>query len=313
MEKQEILLESGTNEMELLEFLIGRQSFGVNVAKVQAIVCYDSSTVTKVATSPPAMVGMMLHRGHTIPLIDLAHALDMKSGTEQESNDQQIVIVTEFNNTVNSFLVDGVNRIHRLCWDSFVPISNIISNCSASVVGSVNIDDTEVMVVDLEHILSEIFPRMAVGGLTNKAGDAAKKGKRQDIRIFLAEDSKTIRDNITRILSEAGYNNIQAFENGQNAYDMLVKLRDQGKAEETGNDGLPTLTITDIEMPQLDGLTLCKRIKNDPALNKIPVIMFSSLINDKMILKCKEVGADNYITKPDMNKLVSMIDEMCLR
>lgn len=313
MGKQQILLESGNNEMELLEFLIAGQSFGVNVAKVQSIVQYDSKTVTKVATAPPSMMGMMLHRGKTIPLIDLANALDMNKKNNEDANSTSVVIVTEFNNSINSFLVDGVNRIHRLYWDAFVPISNVINISGLGVIGSVHIDDKEVMVVDLEHILSRIFPQLAIGEAASNVFQIEKKHGREEVSIFFAEDSKTIRDNVVRALGSAGYNKLRVFENGQKAFDALMELRDKVKAEKSFTDELPNVLISDIEMPKLDGLTLCKRLKSDSILRNVSVIMFSSLINDQMIMKCENVGADSYITKPEMNKLVHMLDERCLK
>ncbi|MCF6147253.1 MAG: chemotaxis protein CheV [Candidatus Kuenenia sp.] len=313
MGKQQILLESGTNEMELLEFLIGGQSFGVNVAKVQSIVQYDPKTVTKVATAPPAMMGMMLHRGKTIPLIDLANALDMNKKKDADANSTSVVIVTEFNNSINSFLVDGVNRIHRLCWDAFVPISNVINISGLGIIGSVHINDTEVMVVDLEHILSRIFPQLAIGEAASEIFQIEKKHGREEVCIFFAEDSKTIRDNVVRVLCSAGYNKLRVFENGQKALDVLMGMRDKVKAEDSFAVELPNVLISDIEMPELDGLTLCKSLKSDSILRNISVIMFSSLINDQMIMKCESVGADSYITKPEMNKLINMLDERCLK
>ncbi|MBM4054858.1 MAG: chemotaxis protein CheV [Planctomycetes bacterium] len=313
MRKQQILLESGTNEMELLEFLIRGQSFGVNVAKVQSIVQYDPKTVTKVATAPSSMMGMMMHRGKTIPLIDLANALDMHKKSSDDANSISVVIVTEFNNSINSFLVDGVNRIHRLYWDAFVPISNVINTRGLGVIGSVHIEDKEVMVVDLEHILSRIFPQLAIGEAASKVFQIEKKDERENVVVFFAEDSKTIRDNVIRVLGSAGYNNVRAFENGQMAFDALMEIRDKVKAEDSFAVELPNVLISDIEMPKLDGLTLCKRLKSDSFLKNIPVIMFSSLINDQMVVKCESVGADSYVTKPEMNRLINMLDERCLK
>ena len=313
MAKQQILLESGTNEMELLEFLIRDQSFGVNVAKVQSIVQYDPKTVTKVATSPPAMMGVMLHRGKTIPLINLADALDMHKKNSDDANSISVVIVTEFNNAINSFLVDGVNRIHRLSWSDFVPISNIINSSGLGVTGSVHIDKKEIMIIDLEHILSKIFPHLAIGEAASKTFQIEKKQGRGNMRVFFAEDSKTISNNVVRVLSSAGYSNVRVFENGQKAFDALMGIRDKVKAEASFSAELPDILISDIEMPELDGLTLCKRIKSDPLLKNIPVIMFSSLINNQMVVKCESVGADNYVTKPEMNKLILMLDDRCLK
>ncbi len=301
--KQKILLESGTNEMELLAFQLGNQTFGVNVFKVQSIQQHDPSKVTKIPKAHHAAIGMILYRDKTIPLIDLAVALDLKDAA---NGSKEIVIVTEFNNTINGFLVDGVKRIHRLNWKDFVPMDTVISSTGASVVGSANIEDVEVMVVDLEQILSVIMPSLVISDISNEALDIPTKQKRNEASIFFAEDSGTIRNNVARILKGSGYDNITMFIDGQKAYD---KLKEKGTQE----TGLPQVLVSDIEMPEMDGLTLCKKIKEDVDLKQIVVIMFSSLINKQIITKCESVGADSYITKPEIEKLVGMLDDFCVK
>lgn len=310
MEKQDILLESGTNELELLTFLLGNQSFGLNVLKVQSILQYDPSSFTRIPKSHHALIGMMLYRGRTIPLIDLSAVLDLEN--KNSNNEKQIVIVTEFNNVVNGFLVDGVNRIHRLNWGDFVPLNMSIGNNSDSITGSIQIDEAEVMVVDLEYILSVISPGLVIGNISDETLNKSGSESREDVRIFFAEDSGTIRNNVIRILKKSGYENVRDFENGQKAFDALVEMRDKADAQGTDDTLLPHVMISDIEMPQMDGLTLCRRMKGDSKLKQITVIMFSSLINKQMVDKCESVGADSYITKPEMDKLICMLDEMCL-
>ena len=307
MEKQEILLESGTNEMELLSFLLGSQPYGVNVVKVQSIQQYVPSSVTKVPLAHHAMLGMMLYRNRTIPLIDLSAALGLES-EKSNDNKERIVIVTEFNNTVNGFLVDGVERIHRLFWSDFVPMNSVFGSVGAGVTGSINVEKTEIMVVDLEHILSAIIPSTALQDISEETLITTEKQSRENVRIFFAEDSKTIQSNVVRILKKAGYGNLRVFDNGQQAHDALVEIRNRAETK-----GLPYVMISDIEMPQMDGLTLCKNIKGDDKLKHIIVIMFSSLINKQMIVRCESVGADSYITKPEMDKLVNMLDDMCVK
>ena len=310
MEKQEILLESGTNELEIITFLLGAQTFGVNVVKVKSIQQYDTSTLSVMPMAHHALMGMILYRNKTMPLINLADALGLKN---DESALRPIVIITEFNNLVTGFLVDGVRRIHRLYWSAFVPIDNFAGNHGAGTTGTIHVDGTDVMIVDLEYIISKIFPGQAISELNSEILKKQEKQTRTDVHIFFAEDSGTIRNNVVRILKNAGYDNIQVFENGQRAYEELISIRDQSETNESQTKALPDVMISDIEMPQMDGLTLCKKAKDDNYLKGITFIMFSSLINEQMIRKCKSVGADSYIAKPDMNKLVNMLDEMCLQ
>ena len=310
MASQEILLESGNNELELLTFVLGNQPFGLNVLKIQSIQQYDASTLTKIPRAHHAMLGMILYREKTIPLIDLAAALEM--GIEHETNENQIVIITEFNNVVNGFLVSDVNRIYRQNWENFIPLDRTLGRAGKSITGTIRIDDADIMVVDLEYILSVISPNLAIGDINDETANLSSRISREEVNVFFAEDSKTIRSNVIRILDKAGYKNVRSFEDGQQAYDALVAIREQIGTNGSDAAQLPHVLISDIEMPQLDGLSLCKKIKTDIQLDKIIVIMFSSLINAQMLFKCKSVGADDSITKPEMNKLVSLLDERCL-
>ena len=309
MATQEILLESGTNELELLTFVLGNQSFGLNVLKVQSIQQYDSSTLTKIPMAHHALLGMILYRERTIPLIDLSAALDLE---KHETNKDQIVIVTEFNNVINGFLADDVNRIYRLNWEDFIPLHRAIGSSGKSITGSIRVEDSDIMVVDLEYILSVISPSLAIGDINEETANLSSKKSREEVNVFFAEDSKTIRSNVIRILDKAGYKNVRSFEDGQQAYDALVEVRDQADTNGSEAVQLPNVLISDIEMPQMDGLSLCKKIKSDSKLEQITVIMFSSLINKQMLFRCKSVGADDSITKPEMNQLVAMLDRLCL-
>ncbi len=307
MAHQKILLESGTHEMEVLTFLLGDQTFGVNAAKVQGILQFDPTQLTKMPEAPPAMLGMLRYRDWTVPLIDLTAALAMESS---ESSERQIVIVTEFNDHINSILVDGVKQIHRLSWNNFVPIGDFIGSSHVSIIGSVHVDGTEVLIIDMEHILTKFLPDLAFEELFKETVTKGKNLAREHVRIIFAEDSKSIRDIVIRFLKSAGYINVQAFDNGKKAYETLSEMHD--KARENGQHafGMPHVIISDIEMPKMDGMTFCRKIREDLGL-RIPVIMFSSLINGQMIEKCRKVGASNYIAKPQLNKLVFIVDELC--
>ncbi len=309
MEDQKILLEGGTNEMELLTFFLGQQPFGVNVSKVQSIIAFDPAAVSKIPETPPAMLGMLLHRNKTIPLIDLSIALDRKTEVLSE---KPIVIVTEFNHFVSGFRVDGVNRIFRTSWRDFVPTTTFFGFSNPSIIGSIHLENKEVLVVDMEHILSLIIPDLAFEEVSPATVENADKSIRANRHILFAEDSTTIRNKVIRELHKAGYTSIQAFDNGKSAYEALSMMNTQADAKGETRTGPPDAIISDIEMPQMDGLTLCKKTRKDLCLQEIPIIMFSSLINEQMVLKCKSVGASAAISKPEINKLVTMLDEMCL-
>ncbi len=299
-----ILLETGTNEMELLAVIIDDQYFGMNVAKVQSIQQYDEKLITSIPATVPAISGMFLYRGNTIPLIDLAAILDKKSPPPSEDS-KEIIVITEFNNSTNSFKVQGVNQIYRLSWEKLAPLNEMVGNTSY-ITGSVFIDDHEILVLDLEHILATLFPQLTLEDVNEELLQQQQTIKRDQLKIVFAEDSSIIRKGVVKALTNSGYTNINEFENGKLAHDFIFNNK-----EEYSQDSKHTVLISDIEMPVMDGLSLCKTVKTDNELKDIHVIMFSSLINKPMIVKCKSIGADNYVTKPEINKLIGLLDDFC--
>jgi len=318
-EKQGILLESGTNEIELIEFYLGSQSFGINVHKLREIIPYDEAKTTILPESPPSVVGTFLVRGNTIPLIDLNVHLRRNPGEVAPTAGRQVVLVCEFNRCVNGFLVDGVNQIHRVSWKQIQPLSTFIGRYRPRFTGSFEIDGREILIVDLEHIVAELDPE---AGLSYTAPETVPvsaptelslEERRGQCRLFMAEDSAIIRESILRILHSSGYTQICAFVDGEACYDEILARKENLKNGDGGEDPLFDLLISDIEMPKLDGLTLCRRVKEDPLLKHIPVIMFSSLITEQMVFHCQQVGADGYISKPQITELVAMIDGYLLK
>ncbi|MBN1971973.1 MAG: chemotaxis protein CheV [Candidatus Delongbacteria bacterium] len=300
MAKSDILLETGTNELELLEIVLDKQSFGVNVAKVREIIIYDDSHRVDLPEAPKSIVGLYSYRNQNFTIIDLS--IELEKPVDPDA--RRLVVVTEMNSLLVGILVDKVNSIHRYSWDQVGSVDTfIVQGNTGKFTGSVKLNDKKLMLLlDLEHISSKLLPETAL-----KEEDLERVVDREDLRkqkrIVIAEDSHLIRGMMTRLLHKAGYVNLKAFENGQICYDNIINWK---KKDELKNN--IDLLVTDIEMPMLDGLTMCKRIKEDLGLKHMPVIIFSSLINEQMIVKCNSVHADGYISKPKIEGLVNLID-----
>ncbi|MDD2558457.1 MAG: chemotaxis protein [Desulfuromonadaceae bacterium] len=313
---QGILLEAGTNEFEILEYYLYGQSFGINVHKLREIIPYNSDELTRIPETHPSVMGTLLLRGSTISLINLAAHLGkniaLNQGDEAGSSDaflannRPVVLVCEFNDDVVAFLVDGVDQIHRLSWAVVKPMDQFFETYHPRFTGSVTIAQRDILIVDMEHITNEVF---GDGGHYSASGTSEdlqpdRASRRAEAKLFFAEDSTIIRQGILSVLRKAGYVKVEGFGNGKQCLDALLRA----KAE---ND-LPMLVVSDIEMPELDGLSLCKQIKDDPIMKDISVVIYSSLINDNTSHKCEEVGADAYTSKPDVNKVVHLVDRFCL-
>ncbi|HKK00789.1 MAG TPA: chemotaxis protein [Desulfuromonadales bacterium] len=320
--KQDILLESGTNEMEIIEFYLGEQSFGINVQKLREIIQYEPEKKVALPDSPPSMLGTLLVRGNTIPLVDLNRHLQRRTEAKDSSAMRQVVLICEFNGRITGFLVDGVNQIHRISWTQVSPMAEFIGQYRPRFTGSVNVDGREILIVDLEYILAEIDPDTALSydesadvGASEGAEEAKENRlkRRSQVGLMIAEDSAIIRAGLVEILKKAGYHSIQTFIDGEQCFDAINHLKHDADRNRGGDlSGDLDLLISDIEMPGMDGLTLCRKLREDLRLKELPVLMFSSLINEQMAHKCDSVGATGYISKPQIPLLIEMIDGYCM-
>jgi two-component system, chemotaxis family, chemotaxis protein CheV len=300
MNDSSILLESGTNELEIVEFGIGQNKFAINVMKVKEIL--NPVPVVEIPQSHPFVEGIMELRGEVLPVINVASAL----GLPQSGNPQMDkFIVAEFNRQKTVFHVHTVSQIHRISWTQIEKPSDLYQGQESQVIGVIKLGGEMVLFLDFEKILLEINPDSGV-----KISDVKKLGPRERSvkKIVIAEDSAMLRKMLHDTLSEAGFENLEFFENGQDAITYLEHLA--GNPQEL--PGAVQLVITDIEMPQMDGHHLTKRIKEHPVLAKLPVIIFSSLITNELRHKGSVVGADAQISKPEIAQLVLKIDELIL-
>jgi two-component system chemotaxis response regulator CheV len=313
---QEILLESGTNEMEILEFYLGGQSFGVNVQKLREIIQFEPDKATALPDSAPSMLGTLLVRGQTIPLIDLNIHLN-RSNAGNSAIERPIVLVCQFNSRVNGFLIEGVNQIHRISWEDVKPMPSLFEQFRPRFTGSIHIGEREILIVDLEHIVAEIDPELgmcydrpaATKDASEKETDRVEQRGR--INLMLAEDSAIIRAGIQKVLTTSGYTRLTSFVDGEDCYRAMKTLHERTPSEEELLKEVKLL-ITDIEMPKMDGLSLCRKIREELGLKNLRVVMFSSLISEQMAAKCDSVGADGCIGKPQIPELVELVDKLCL-
>ena len=294
--KAEILLESGTNELEVLIFRLAGQAYGVNVAKVREVIL--PTKVTASPEQPDAVMGMFNLRGKVLPLVDLHHYFDLKPS--EDAVDRRRIIVTEFNGQMAAFMVGAVEHIHRISWQAMREVPSIHEEANHfSVTGVTEINEQLILMLDFESIVDHIAmsDQLHIGPVANPLGI-----DRDSKSVFLAEDSRFIAGLMIDLLHKSGYTQAQIFRNGGAAWEALQTLAKNGEP-------LPELLISDIEMPQMDGLALTRRIKEDPKLSSLPVILFSSLITPDTIHKGEQVGALKQINKPQLAELVGIVDE----
>ena len=294
-----ILLESGTNELEIMEFTVGGELFGINIAKIREIM--RAQETKRMPNSHNFVEGIFKQRGEVITVIDLAKCLNIER-SENKSHD--IFILTHFNKLNFAFRVESVVGIDRVSWEDIKKPDKVIYSGEDSVATAIaEYKDRLITILDFEKIIADISPETSITlDRLDELGDRVESQK----KILVAEDSMMLSNLIIGFLHKSGYKNTVKFNNGKEAWDYLTEAKDSGLPI----SNYVSCIVSDIEMPLMDGHRLTKLIKTDDELKHIPVILFSSLISDELRIKGQEVGADEQITKPEIVELVNIIDRL---
>lgn len=293
-----ILLENGTNELEVLEFKLDGNAYGINVAKIKEIITYQP--VTPVPNAHPSVEGIFMPRDTMITAIDLKNCL--QRGTSEPGG---LFIITSFNKLDIAFHVDSVVGIHRVSWRDIIKPGSTVSTTEDGVsTGIIKFEDRLIIILDFEKIVADINPET---GLKMTEIEELGDRERNDVPILIAEDSPLLNKLIVDSLHKAGYSNLIHTENGQQAYDVIQECKQEGTLKEHVQ-----CIITDIEMPLMDGHRLTKLVKSDEETKDIPVVIFSSLVNEEMKRKGAALGANAQLSKPEIGNLVHTVDKLVL-
>ncbi|MFO4723085.1 chemotaxis protein [Vibrio cholerae] len=316
-----ILTESGTNELEIIEFHLekvlpdGRTKtcyYGINVAKVREVIRVPETT--DYPNAQPHMIGVFSSREILTPLVDLAGWLGVPTSTDIS---KKYVIVTDFNRMTNGFLIDSISRIHRISWNDVESPSQFLEAGEQDcVVAVVRQDKKLIMILDFEKIISDINPELSMEKYdvtVDRKVDLNQRmvTKRNAKTIMVVDDSAFIRSLIQDTLSSAGYN-IIACKDGGEAHEKLMELKQAAKEENIPVSELVDAVVTDVEMPRMDGMHLIKRLREDDSYATMPIVMFSSLMSDDNRSKALALGANDTLTKPEIGKMVAMMDKYTL-
>ena len=300
-EKEGILLESGTNEIEIMKFTIQGEFYGINVAKVKEIMM--AAKVKVMPYAHPAVEGIFKPRDTLITVIDLGYYL---TDERLEHQSRDLFIVTNFNKMTVAFRVQSIEGISRISWNDIQKPDKTLTHGEEGVAtGIAQCGKELVTILDFEKIVAEIAPETTI-----QLSEVDQMGDRPICTkpLVIAEDSILLQKMIDEALERAGFTNVKNFNNGQEAWDYLHSISGDSDLYEKVN-----LIITDIEMPKMDGHRLTKLVKDDSRLKLLPVVIFSSLIDDQMRIKGEQLGADEQLTKPEIGNLVHVIDRLLER
>ncbi|PMO70707.1 chemotaxis protein CheV [Vibrio splendidus] len=283
----------GQNRLELLTFrLMGRQRYGINVFKVKEVL--QCPKLTKMPNLNPLVKGVAHIRGQTISVIDLSLAIGGRPTTDVE---KCFVVISEFNRTIQGFLVSSVERIINMHWESILPPPDGAGKAHY-LTAVTNIDNELVEILDVEKILAEISPVDET--MDSKIAEEiaeVEQGKEVVRRILIADDSTVARKQVQRAIESIGFEVISV-KDGKEAYEKLVEMSSEGSIYDQ-----ISLVISDIEMPEMDGYTLTAEIRRHAELKDLYVILHSSLsgvFNQAMV---ERVGANSFIAKFNPDEL----------
>ena len=294
---KEILLESGTNELEVLVFDVADYTFGINVAKVREVL--PTADITTLPKAHSSIRGVFKLRNQVIPCVSLLDHLGISAASETSESK---MILTDLNQQQTAFLVDEVERIHRLSWENILAVPALDALASTPVTALARCGERLIVMLDFEMILDDVTDQyFRTDEVANPMGLPREK-----LHILLAEDSPTVRQAIGATLSASGYQKLTFFENGAEAWGWISRrIEETGRAEDVGD-----LLICDIEMPQVDGFHLTKQVKEHPSLKQIPVLLYSSIVTPDNRKKGNAVGADAQVAKPELTEVVRLADEL---
>ncbi|WP_325892582.1 chemotaxis protein CheV [Grimontia sp. NTOU-MAR1] len=319
--KTSILTESGTNELEIIEFRLEKVLpdgskklcyYGINVAKVREVIRVPDTT--DYPNAQPNVLGVFSLRGKLIPLVDLASWLSVPTTS---NIDEKVVIVTDFNKMSNGFLVDSVSRIHRISWEEVESPSQFLESSDQDcVVAVVRQEANLIMILDFEKIIADINPEISMEkyDVTKDKSvviDDAMMARREAKTILVVDDSAFIRRLIENTLRSAGYNVITA-KDGQDGLDNMMEFVRLCTEEQLPISEFVDGVVSDVEMPKMDGLHLVKRLRDIGEYEDIPIVMFSSLMSEDNRRKALELGANDTITKPEIGRMVGLMDSLVL-
>ncbi len=301
---------AGTNRLEVLMFKLNQiegqesQLFGVNVFKVKELLTVPP--LLTIPASAPHMKGMANIRGTSVPVIDLMEYCGFQSETPAN-----ILILTEYNNSSQGFLVHDVENIIQLAWSDIMEPPQIFSGIDSAVVTGISeLEDKNILLIlDVEKILSDVLGPIEEreDTLITLASEGSLKGK----TIFYADDSAVARGQLAAIMDRMGADSIVATDGGQ-AWERLQKIADETEAADKPISSRFQLIITDVEMPRMDGYMLTKHIKADSRFSDIPVVMHTSLSSDSNKRLGEKVGVDTYVAKLNPKEISNTLEHYLL-
>lgn len=287
----------GQNRMELLLFKLSglSQRYGINVFKVREVLpCPKLTVMPKLQRY---VIGVAHIRGQTISVIDLAYAI---GGRPSTNVDKCFIIIAEYNRSTHAFLVSSVERILNMNWSRILPPPKGAGS-SSYMTAVTEIDNELVEILDVEKILNEISPTPIKVSEVVTDGAFEQHVKDEHMKVLVADDSKVALGQVCKAMEQIGLEVIKASD-GKQALNILKDLASKGPINEQ-----VALVISDVEMPEMDGYTLCATVRQDPTLKDLYIILHTSLSGVFNLGMVNKAGANDFIPKFNPEELAKAV------
>lgn len=285
-------LQSGSNELKILEYSSGDEKYGINILKVSRVLS-DMPNFCSLPDAHPAVRGAFNDQDRVIPVLDLRAFLQ---GEPVSLEGKFRVIVTEFFGLLNAFLVEHVETVHTLLWEQVMNAQSVLEKGQNPYVISIVRPKTEEMILllDYETIILELMPDRFEKEMS-RARDVQVDGASR--KVLIAEDSSSVRDMLLVELEEHNFDVLVA-RDGREALELVEANPDV------------SLIVSDVEMPHTDGLAFTKQVKENPRTAHIPVLVYSSIGDVGMKERAKFLRAEEHITKLNLDELLERMDAL---
>ncbi len=297
---------AGINKLELLLFSLGTNGvtgrdevYGINVFKVREVMTIPE--ITHAPNMPAAIEGMVSLRDEMVPVLHLPHFCGI-----QDSEPVNFMITTEFNHHVQGLLVCAVDNIRRVSWDDIkTPPPMLAAHLGGLVTAVTKLSDERlVMVLDVEKILAETAEFYKDDDLYQGI-----EPSKQDVMVLFADDSNVARTQIQKTLQRMKLRYISTI-NGKEAWNKLQELADQAEVRGADVSHTVPVVLTDVEMPEMDGYVLTKKIRADDRFKNVRVVIHSSLSAETNVQLGMAVGADDYVAKFNPKELSAALRKL---
>ena len=308
-------VEEISSEVEIFEFMVSKQSYGVNVLKIRQIIRFEPDKLSKPPKATPSLIGLIKILNRMVPIIDLgqafyaksnitSNAVNTESGSKvsETNSSNQIVIVLEFNRSWFGFLVDNVEKIHRFNSED---IKGVESGMSIEYVTStVNFQNRTIFILDFEYLVLNLFNADSYLNIKPASSETFSNQFVDQRNILLVEDSKVVRDILFNFLTKVGYKKIDFAGNGKEGLEKYKSSIDKNSSKSKYD-----IVVSDIEMPIMDGFALCRKVKE---INPNQVfVLLSSLASKQIQGQSQEAGVNKLVSKKDLDKLHLVIEDLC--